>query len=459
MCVEVMMTLAQVAAATGGAIVRGSPNTAISAVSTDSRAAFPGGLFVALAGERFDGHDFVTNAAAAGAGAVLIHHALAEEVAIPTVQVGDTRLALGQLAAWWRSRWSGQMVALTGSNGKTTVKEMIAAILRVATGDAEAVLATQGNLNNDIGMPLTLLQLREAHRYAVIEMGMNHLGEIDYLARIARPQVALINNAQRAHVGEVGSLEKVAQAKGEIIAGLPGDGIAVINADDVFAVYWSGLTAGSQRRLSFGIGRGDVSASYSEADGATEVRFATPAGAIATRLQVPGEHNVRNAAAACAAALALGIAAPEISTGLAQFAGIKGRLQRQAGCNGALVIDDSYNANPDSMAAAIAVLATARGRKIFVLGDMGELGPSAPAMHVEIGELARQCGIDALYALGDLAVHAVRGFGAGARHFDNTESLARALRAEMASGVTVLVKGSRFMRMERVVQAIVAVEA
>jgi UDP-N-acetylmuramoyl-tripeptide--D-alanyl-D-alanine ligase len=453
-----MMTLADVAAATGGAIVRGSPKTSISAISTDSRAAFPGGLFVALAGERFDGHDFAKNAAAAGAGAVLIHHPLAEEVAIPTVQVADTRLALGQLAAWWRSRWSGQLVALTGSNGKTTVKEMIAAILRVATGDFDAVLATQGNLNNDIGMPLTLLQLRATHRYAVIEMGMNHLGEIDYLTRIARPQVALINNAHRAHVGEVGSLEKVAQAKGEIIAGLPDDGIAVINADDAFAVYWSGLTVGSQRLLSFGVGRGDISASYSEADGDTEVRFATPAGGITTRLQVPGEHNVRNAAAACAAALAVGIATQEISAGLAQFAGIKGRLQRKAGLNGALVIDDSYNANPDSMAAAVAVLARARGRKVFVLCDMGELGSDGPAMHAEIGELARKSGVDALFALGDLAIHAVRGFRVGAQHFASVEALAQALRAEMASGVTVLVKGSRFMRMERVVEAIAAVK-
>ena len=370
MCVETMMTLADVAAATGGTILRGSPHTSISAVSTDSRAAFPGGLFVALAGERFDGHDFVKDAASAGAGAALIHHALKEDVAIPAVQVADTRLALGQLAGWWRGGWPGKMVALTGSNGKTTVKEMIAAILRAATGDGDAVLATQGNLNNDIGMPLTLLKLRKIHRYAVIEMGMNHLGEIDYLTHIARPQVALINNAHRAHVGEVGSVEKIAQAKGEIFAGLPPDGVAVINADDAFADYWRGLAAG-RKQLGFGVGRGDVCATFLEAGGATEVRFATPVGEIVTRLQVPGEHNVRNAAAACAAAIALGIAAQCIGAGLAQFAGAKGRLQRKAGCNGALVVDDSYNANPDSVAAAIAVLARAHGRKILVLGDMG----------------------------------------------------------------------------------------
>lgn len=453
MCVETMMTLADVAAATGGTILRGSPHTSISAVSTDSRAAFPGGLFVALAGERFDGHDFVKDAASAGAGAALIHHALKEDVAIPAVQVADTRLALGQLAGWWRGGWPGKMVALTGSNGKTTVKEMIAAILRAATGDGDAVLATQGNLNNDIGMPLTLLKLRKIHRYAVIEMGMNHLGEIDYLTHIARPQVALINNAHRAHVGEVGSVEKIAQAKGEIFAGLPPDGVAVINADDAFADYWRGLAAG-RKQLGFGVGRGDVCATFLEAGGATEVRFATPVGEIVTRLQVPGEHNVRNAAAACAAAIALGIAAQCIGAGLAQFAGAKGRLQRKAGCNGALVVDDSYNANPDSVAAAIAVLARAHGRKILVLGDMGELGEGAPAMHEEIGDLARRSGLDALYAVGELALRATHGFGAGAQHFASVEALVDALRAELAPGATILVKGSRFMRMERVVDAI-----
>jgi UDP-N-acetylmuramoyl-tripeptide--D-alanyl-D-alanine ligase len=452
MCVETMMSLADVAAATGGSIVRGSPYASISAVSTDSRGAFPGGLFVALAGERFDGHDFVKDAANGGAAAVLIHHPLKEEVPIATVQVADTRLALGRLAAWWRKRWPGELVALTGSNGKTTVKEMIAAILRAAT-DAESVLATQGNLNNDIGMPLTLLKLRKPHRYAVVEMGMNHLGEIDYLTRIARPQVALINNAHRAHVGEVGGMEQIAAAKGEIFSGLDDDGVAVINADDAFADYWSGLAAG-KKQISFGVGRGDVCATYSDANDATEVRFATPAGEIATRLQVPGEHNVRNAAAACAVAVALGIAAQPIGAGLGQFAGTKGRLQRTAGCNGAVIIDDSYNANPDSMAAAIAVLAKARGRKFFVVGDMGELGAEAPALHAEIGELARQSGIDALYALGDLTLDAVRSFGLGALHFDSVEALASTLRAHMAAGVTVLIKGSRFMRMERVVQAV-----
>jgi UDP-N-acetylmuramoyl-tripeptide--D-alanyl-D-alanine ligase len=448
---ETMMTLVQVAEATGGTIVRGSPDAAICAVGTDSRAVLPGALFVALQGEKFDGHDFVNDAVKAGAAAVLAHHPLPAPLAIATVQVDDTRLALGRLAAWWRARWQGKLVALTGSNGKTTVKEMIAAILRAHTGSEDAVLATQGNLNNDIGMPLTLLRLRPMHSHAVIEMGMNHLGEIDYLTRIARPHVALVNNAQRAHVGELGDMNKVAQAKGEIYAGLANDGVAIVNADDAFADYWRGLNAG-RRQMSFGLMHGDVRA----ASVGDQVCMATPAGEVVTRLQVPGEHNLRNAAAACAAALALGVSAETIAAGLAQYPGVKGRLQRKRGANGATVIDDTYNANPDSMAAALGVLAASQGKKLFVTGDMGELGAQAPGLHAEVGAFAIRCGIDALYGLGEHTARTVDAFGNGARHFATVDALVEALRPELAPDVTVLVKGSRFMRMERIVDAIVA---
>jgi UDP-N-acetylmuramoyl-tripeptide--D-alanyl-D-alanine ligase len=289
------------------------------------------------------------------------------------------------------------------------------------------------------------------HSHAVIEMGMNHLGEIDYLTRIARPHVALVNNAQRAHVGELGDMNKVAQAKGEIYAGLANDGVAIVNADDAFADYWRGLNAG-RRQMSFGLMHGDVRA----ASVGDQVCMATPAGEVVTRLQVPGEHNLRNAAAACAAALALGVSAETIAAGLAQYPGVKGRLQRKRGANGATVIDDTYNANPDSMAAALGVLAASQGKKLFVTGDMGELGAQAPGLHAEVGAFARRCGIDALYGLGEHTARTVDAFGNGARHFATVDALVEALRPELAPDVTVLVKGSRFMRMERIVDAIVA---
>jgi len=327
---------------------------------------------------------------------------------------------------------------------------MLAAILVAHTVAPNAVLATQGNLNNDIGMPVTLLKLRDANRFAVIEMGMNHAGEIDYLTRIARPTVALVNNAQRAHVGILGSVEAIARAKGEIYAGLDANGTAIINEDDAFAPYWKTLN-GARNVVTFGFGdRAMVRASVSGRD----VRFVTPRGEFMVTLQVRGEHNVRNAIAACAAAFALGIPVNAMRAGLAGFGGVPGRQQRRRSPGGTLVIDDSYNANPESMKAAAQVLAQEHGRRVFVMGDMGELGDDAAAMHAEVGAFARAAGIDALMALGEASRHAVQAFGKGGAHFEDIDALTKAALREAAGGAAILVKGSRFMRMERVADAL-----
>jgi UDP-N-acetylmuramoyl-tripeptide--D-alanyl-D-alanine ligase len=355
---------------------------------------------------------------------------------LPLIVVEDTRLALGKLAAFWRSQLKLKLVAVTGSNGKTTVKEMLAAILREAAGE-DGVLATQGNLNNDIGMPLTLLKLRAQHQYAVIEMGMNHPGEIAYLTGIAG----------------LGSVEQVARAKGEIFSGLTADGVAVINADDAFAPLWKALAQG-RNIIEFGLEpAAQVSAAFQLAPLGSELKITTKAGEFAATLQVPGLHNVRNALAATAAATALGIATAKIAAGLHQFGGVKGRLQRKPGLHGATLIDDSYNANPASVKAAIAVLASMPGKKILVLGDMGELGPGACELHRELGAAARQAGVDILFAHGDLCREAAAEFGENAWFFERIEELLADLENLMAPDVTVLVKGSRFMQMERVVKS------
>jgi UDP-N-acetylmuramoyl-tripeptide--D-alanyl-D-alanine ligase len=419
-------------------------------VSTDSRAVGAGELFVALEGERFDGHEYVAEAQKRGAAGALTSRLVQTQVPMAQVVVEDTRLALGRLAAYWRGRFALPVVALTGSNGKTTVKEMLASILAAHLGDRSRVLATEGNLNNDIGMPLTLLRLREEHRFAVIEMGMNHEGEIDYLTHIAQPTVAVVNNAQRAHVGILGSIEAIARAKGEIYAGLRGSGVAVVNEDDAFAGYWKGLNA-AHRIVTFGLSpAADVRA---EPAGRGWL-FHIPGHEFVLELLVRGEHNVRNALAAGAAAVALELPADMIRSGLAEFRGVPGRLQRRRSASGAWVIDDSYNANPESMKAAIRVLAAEPGRRVFVMGDMGELGAGADGMHAEVGTFARESGIDALFTLGEASRHAAQAFGAGAQPFGDVESLIAAAGRESASGATLLVKGSRFMRMERVADAL-----
>jgi UDP-N-acetylmuramoyl-tripeptide--D-alanyl-D-alanine ligase len=456
-----MMLLSQAAQVSNGRLV--GEDVRFAAVSSDSRKLAPGDLFVALRGENFDGYEFVAQAAQAGAAASLVNadsYEARSSILDPRsslLVVEDTRLALGQLAAHWRKQFDIPLVAITGSNGKTTVKEMLAAILREAAGNEEAVLATKGNLNNDIGMPHTLLQLNAQHRYAVIEMGMNHPGEIDYLTRIACPDVALINNASGAHLEGLGSVEAVAQAKGEIMAGLKHHGTAVINADDAHAPLWRAL-AGAHPLLEFGLDQqADVCGQWFPLDIGLRLNVQTPAGKFTVDLQVPGAHNARNALAATAAAVALNVPLETIAAGLEKFGGVAGRLQRKAARHGATLIDDTYNANPASMRAAISVLAQSGagksgGKRVLVLGDMGELGEGAAIFHAEIGRAAREAGIQALYALGALSANAVSAFGSGARHFERVEELQSALEKELDANTTVLVKGSRFMKMERVVQ-------
>jgi UDP-N-acetylmuramoyl-tripeptide--D-alanyl-D-alanine ligase len=451
-----MLLLSQAAAAIGAERV--GPDVDFNAVTTDSRSAGPGELFVALRGERFDGHQFVAQALAQGATAAVVERGTVLPPGASALLVADTRIALGQLAAHWRSRFAIPVVAVTGSNGKTTVKEMLAGILREAISPEELaaggeVLATRGNLNNDIGMPLTLLSLRAAHRYAVIEMGMNHPGEIACLTRIARPDVALINNAHAAHLEGLENVGQVARAKGEIFEGLDAGGIAVINADDAYAELWRGL-AGSHGVVDFGVEHpAQVTGRYKLGVHGSELALHTPQGDCPVQLQVPGMHNVRNALAAAAAAVALGVANEAIAAGLAGFAGVKGRLQRKPGLHGATLIDDTYNANPGSVRAAIAVLAAAPGKRLLVLGDMGELGPEAEALHRQIGETAKQAGVDMLFALGDLSRFAAGSFGAGGRHFERIQELLAEVENLLEPDVTVLVKGSRFMQMERVVKS------
>ncbi|MBA8733615.1 UDP-N-acetylmuramoyl-tripeptide--D-alanyl-D-alanine ligase [Chromobacterium violaceum] len=443
-----MMTLSQAARFAQGRLV--GADGEVSRVITDSRLAQPGDLFVALKGERFDAHDFVAEVVARGA-AALVRDGF-ELAGASLIQAGDdTRLALGRLAAGWRETQPAIRIGVTGSNGKTTVKEMLAAILRAHAG-ADAVLATAGNFNNDIGLPLTLLQLKPQHRYAVIEMGMNHHGELSYLTGLTRPQVALVNNAMRAHFGHFGSTEDVARAKAEIFEGLIDGGVAVVNADDANLPLFR-AAAGSHRQLSFGLGLADVSA-RDLALSALDSRFTlvSPAGQLAVSLPAPGEHNVRNALAAAAVALALEVPLAAIARGLAAFGGAKGRLQIKRSPRGLTVIDDSYNANPDSMKAGIDVLAGLPGPRCFVMGDIGELGEAAPALHAEVGEHARLRGIEQLFALGEASRRAVQAFGGAGQGFDSIDELLECLDSRLASGTAVLVKGSRFMRMERVVE-------
>jgi UDP-N-acetylmuramoyl-tripeptide--D-alanyl-D-alanine ligase len=448
-----MMRLSEAARAIP-AELRGE-DRAFETVSTDTRTLGPRALFVALKGERFDGHAFLEQAARQQAAGALVEKSGIQSRAagpgLPLLVVDDSRLALGKLAASWRDRFSMPLIALTGSNGKTTVKEMLASILRAASAE-DAVLATRGNLNNDIGVPLTLLGLGPDHRYAVIEMGMNHAGEIRYLARLAAPDVALINNAAPAHIEFFGSVEGIARAKGEIFEGLKPGGTAVINADDDHAGLWRELASG-RRVVNFGLSGGaEVSASYRLRWLESEIVVKTPLGEARAVLKAPGLHNVRNALAASAAAVALKVPAQAIARGLERYTGVKGRLQQKAGLNGATLIDDTYNANPESARAAIAVLAQAPGDKLLVLGDMGELGSGAAEMHAEIGRYAREHGVGRLFALGEHSVHAAQAFGAGARHFTRMEDLLAEAETALAPGVTALVKGSRFMQMDRVVK-------
>ncbi len=447
-------SLSRIAAAVDARLV--GADLSLTGVSTDTRAIAPGQLFVALRGERFDAHDFLDQALASGASALMVADVAKLPADVPALLVDDTRLALGRLAAAWRAEFALPVIAVTGSNGKTTTKEMIAAILKAAFGDA--VLATRGNLNNDIGLPLTLLGLDGSHRAAVIEMGMNHPGEIAYLAPLGAPTVALITNAQRAHLEGMGDLDEVAHEKGAIFSGLPLNGVAVINADDAYAGLWRTMAGGRTVR-SFAIDHpADVRGKVRQHGLQQLVELSAAEGVASITLQVPGRHNARNAVAAAAACLAAGIPLAAVVEGLQAFAGVKGRLQRRAGKNGAEILDDTYNANPDSVRAGIDVLASTIGRKLLVLGDMGEIGEACGQYHDEIGGYAKSQGIDVLFALGDAVKQAVRNFGEGARHFCNIDKLIAAVDKELGPETTVLVKGSRFMKMERVTNALVAEE-
>ena len=422
----------------------GDGATPLTRVHTDTRTLQAGDLFVALKGERFDANAFLADARAAGAAAAMAHGGL-EAAGLPGIEAPDTLAALGALAAGWRAQFSLPLIGVTGSNGKTTVTQMIASILRAWQGDA--AFATQGNFNNDIGVPLMLLRLSAAHRAAVIEMGMNHPGEIATLAAMARSTVALVNNAQREHLEFMHTVEAVARENGSVFASLPADGVAVFPAGDAYTSLWHTLAQG-RRCLTFGAG-GDVACAQAAwAHGAWAVTMATPQGEVSTRLHIAGRHNVTNALAAAACALAAGAPLDAIAQGLESFTPVKGR-SRAFSVRGITVVDDTYNANPDSMRAAIDVLADLPGPRLLVLGDMGEVGDQGPQFHAEAGAHALASGIEQVFALGALSAHV-----AGARHFKDMGALLQAVREALPAVGSVLVKGSRFMKMEQVVQAI-----
>ena len=460
------MTLADALSMMPGSALVGDATRAFERVHTDTRTLRAGDLFVALKGERFDAHDFLPQAPAAGAVAAIATHGVAE-AGLDGLVVPDSLLALQQLATGWRARFEAPVIAVTGSNGKTTVTQMIASILRAAHG--EAAHATAGNLNNHIGVPLTVLQLRAAHRAAVVELGMNHPGEIAVLAAIAQPTVALVNNAQREHQEFMGTVEAVARENGAAIEALPADGVAVFPADDEYAPVWQ-AQAGPRRCLRFALAaepegawpRAEISARARWLDTAWQVEMTTPAGQARLTLQVAGRHNVLNALAATAATLGAGIALADVVRGLEVFAPVKGRSQlkslRRAGRTIPLV-DDTYNANPDSVRAAIDVLAGLPAPRWLLLGDMGEVGDQGPAFHEEIGAYAKSHGIDHFWCAGVLCVHAAQAYGAGARHFADTPALLAVLGDSSAGEPAfsaVLAKGSRFMGMERVVALLIA---
>jgi len=450
-----MMRLQQVLDWLPGARLVGDGGVQALRVNTDTRSLQAGDLFVALKGERFDAHDFLAQAKTQGAVAAIAHHGLAQ-AGLPGLEVADTRLALGRLAAGWRSQFRLPLVAVTGSNGKTTVTQMIAAILRA--WKADKAFATEGNLNNDIGVPLTLLRLSAVHEAGVVELGMNHPGEIAYLAELTRPTVALVNNAQREHLEFMATVEAVARENGSVFQSLDATGTAVFPADDDYTPLWHELV-GKRKVLTFALsGPADVTGTARWEDGCWAVAANTPAGAAEFSLHIAGRHNVKNALAATACALAAGVPLAAISAGLSAFVPVKGRSRAIAVALPGRVltlVDDSYNANPDSMRAALDVLAELPGPRLMVMGDMGEVGDQGPQFHDEAGRHARALGIEKLFTLGEQSQNAAAGFG-GAKVFSSMDELAAAVLAELPAAGSVLVKGSRFMKMERVVQAITA---
>jgi len=419
-------------------------------VSIDTRTLVPGNLFIAIRGEQLDGHDFIQEAVKKGASAALVSRRLVSP--IPQLVVKDTIDTLGKLSAYWRDQFPIPLVGITGSNGKTTLKNMTASILRNACNHPVSVLATEGNFNNAIGLPLTLLRLNKEHRYGVIEMGMNHFGEIAYLTQLTKPAVAAITNAAEAHLEGLQSVAGVAKAKGEIFQGLNDNGLAVLNRDDPFFNYWHDLI-GNRKYLTFGLkNTADVTASMVEGN---TITLKTPLGNTDVTLPLPGTHNVMNALAATAIAIALHIDLAAIKQGLENVAPAPGRMQQYFLPGGVHIIDDTYNANPFSLLAAVNTLTLFNGTKIVVLGDMKELGPDAEQIHFDAGQKIREANIDYLFTFGNLSAATSKAFGENAQHFTEREQLIMALQPYLKQNVNLLVKGSRSMKMEKVIAAIV----
>ncbi|GAB4264397.1 MAG: UDP-N-acetylmuramoyl-tripeptide--D-alanyl-D-alanine ligase [Methylomicrobium sp.] len=447
------LLLSEIAQRIGG--VLSGDDLAVTGVSIDTRTLKPGDLYCAIKGERFDGDDFALQAEQGGASAAILGRPQSD-LSIPYILVADTRLALAEMAGLWREKQAIEVVGITGSNGKTTVKEMTAAILATSG----SVLFTQGNLNNDIGVPLTLLRLSHEHRYAVIEMGANHAGEIAYTSRYAKPHVTIINNVGPAHLEGFGSLDGIARAKGEIIGSLGPEGTAVLNHDDVYFSYWCEL-AGSRKILSFGLREGadiraeNIATQIVNGEFATTFDWIEETSRFPMHLKLAGRHNVMNALAAGAAARALGLDAATIARGLENVKPVVGRLQPLIGRNGNIVIDDTYNANSASFQAGLDVLLDIGGEPWVVLGAFGELGEDSIAIHRQIGETMKKQGVKRLFATGADARYTVDAFGNGASFFEKQDELNEALQRELSGGETLLVKGSRSQRMERVVAALI----
>ncbi len=443
-----------------GSKLFGNAESMVNRIHTDSRTIQQGDLFVALSGEQFDGNGFVQEAIAKGAVAVIAQHGL-EAKAVQGLEVTDTKIALGHIAANWRSQYDLSIIAVTGSNGKTTVTQMIASILAAHAGQAS--LATKGNLNNDIGVPLTLLRLKAEHKIAVVELGMNHPGEIAYLANITKPTIVLVNNAQREHLEFMVSVEAVAHENGSVISSLPDEGVAVFPADDDYSYVWRKL-AGKRKTMTFALDRGSdaVADVYcTQADwtkGQWQVTAETPSGQISYGLNIAGRHNVKNSLAAIACALAAQVPVKNIVHGLQAFSPVKGRsFTQQLSCCGrdVLLIDDTYNSNPDSMKVAIDSLAEMAKPRLIVMGDMGEVGEQGLEFHAEAGEYAQANKVEKLFTFGVLSAEAAKHFK-GAQHFKSIEALKDAVSHELKHMSSILVKGSRFMKMERVSQHIMA---
>ncbi|MCU6432308.1 UDP-N-acetylmuramoyl-tripeptide--D-alanyl-D-alanine ligase [Undibacterium sp. Jales W-56] len=430
----------------------GAGNIAVSGLTTDSRKVMPGDVFVALRGEHFDAHDFLADVIAKGAVAVVVEKKPAN-LDVPALVVPNTLAALQDIARYWRQQFTLPVIAVTGSNGKTTVKEMIASILNAHVG-AEHSLATSGNLNNEIGVPLTVLRLNDTHRAAVFELGMNHPGEIAVLASVAQATVAMVNNAQREHQEFMQTVQAVAEENGTVLRQLPANGIAVFPADDIYSDLWRTYAneTGQRKIVTFGLSAdADVSATYQVQNFGSELQMRIAGKQVSIRLAAAGVHNVRNALAAAACCHSIGVSNEIIAAGLQAFSPVNGRLQSKQAHNGARIIDDTYNANPDSVRAAIDVLAPAGTAGVLVLGDMGEVGDEGLAFHQEIGRYAQEHGIAQLLTLGELAQHTTQAYGSGARHFTDVAELCVALDASIDGNSVILIKGSRFMKMERVV--------